>query len=83
MRVIVSGAPTWDKYGISASHHVGRSCGELMSLVWILARGAGVFQQGKNKYMGVQIPKLNCRELEKPEPRARDTTTRQHTVVFN
>jgi hypothetical protein len=22
-------------------------------------------------------------QLEKPEPRARDTTTRQHTVVFN
>jgi hypothetical protein len=27
--------------------------------------------QGKNKYMGVRrLPKLNCRELEKPEPRA-------------
>jgi hypothetical protein len=35
-------APTKQKYGCSASHHAAYSSGELMYLVWILTRGAGV-----------------------------------------
>jgi hypothetical protein len=31
-----------DKDGISSPHHVDRGCGELISFVWILARGARV-----------------------------------------